>query len=219
MTRPRVVVAGWHGADADRDHLALSVIASGLQARRPDVEVIGVGPDPMAITTRNGLPGVPIADPVAFDAMLQGAAGLLVVGGPPWRDAELTAMGGLAGLFAFEAPGGPPRRWQLSLPAVLQVLVLAVIRGVPVHLHGLQLESFDDVGGLQLVALLARSAASLTAADQETADRLVELTALRDPVPVIAGIEAALDLVAPLLPEVGGPPGLPAGRLRMRRES
>ena len=195
---PRVVIAGWHGRDVEHDHRVLGLLVTGLRGRRPDLEIVAAGPDPMAITTRHGIAGVPIGDPVVVDAVVADAAALLVGGGPPWRDTELIAMGGVAALFAFDSPGGSRRRWQVDLPAVLQILLLALIRGVPIHLHGIDHAGLEDDGAVALVGLLTRAAVSLTTAPDD--------------------LQGALDAVASLVPVEGPPPALPPGRLRRRRE-
>jgi hypothetical protein len=218
MNRPRLVLAGWHGDDRERSHRVLEGLVSGLRTRRPDVEILAIGPDRHAITSRHGIAGVPIGDPATIDGALAGAAGVLLGGGPPWRDTELTALGGVAALLSFDGPGSSPRRWRVGLPAVLQVALLTAIRGVPLHLHGVRFESFEDDGALGLVSLLSRAAESVSAGDDETATRLALLAARAEPVPVVEDAVAALDVVAELVPRDGAPPGLAPGRLRRRRD-
>jgi hypothetical protein len=218
MTAPSLVLTGWHGDDVERSQEALAELVDAIRARRPDVEVVALGPDPRAITELHGISAVPIGDPATVDGALTGASGVFLGGGPPWDDDQLTAMGGVASLLAFDGPGDFPRRWKVSLPAVLQVALLAVLRGVPLHLHSIRLDEFDDRGALSLAGLLVRSAASASAADAETATRLAAAASRPEPLPVIEAVTDALDFVAPLIPPSGVAPPLPTGRLRRRRE-
>jgi hypothetical protein len=218
MTPPSLVLTGWHGDDLERSHEVLAGLLDAIRARRADVEVLAVGPDPHAITAQHGIAAVPVGDPATIDGALAGASGVFLGGGPPWDDDQLTAMGGVVSLLAFEGPGDFPRRWKVSLPAVLQIALLAVLRGVPLHLHSIRLDEFDDRGALSLAGLLVHSAASASAADAETATRLAAAASRPEPLPVIEAVTDALDVVAPLIPPSGVAPPLPAGRLRRRRE-
>jgi hypothetical protein len=216
---PSLVLTGWHGDDVDRSHEVLAELLDVIRTRRPDVQVFAVGPDPQAITARHGITAVPIGDPAHVDGALASASAVFLGGGPPWEDDQLTAMGGIVSLLAFEGPGDFPRRWKTGLPGVLQVALLAVLRGVPLHLHTIRLHDFDDDGALALAGLLVRSAASVSAGDAGSAARLAAAAdATRsDPLPVIEAPAAALDVVAPLVPTTGAAPSLPTGRLRRRR--
>ncbi|MBV9952894.1 MAG: hypothetical protein JO291_13135 [Acidimicrobiia bacterium] len=218
MTAPRLLLAGWHGADIARSHEVLTELLEACRTHRPDVELLAVGPDPHAITAQHGVTAVPIGDPITVDSALASASGVFVGGGPPWDDDQLTARGGIASLLAFEGPGDFPRRWKVGLPAVLQVALLAVMRGVPLHLHSVRLDAFDDAGARSLAGLLVRSAATVSAADAGSAARLVDAAARSEPLPVIEQPAAALEVVGPLIPATGGLPSLPLGRLRRRRE-
>jgi hypothetical protein len=216
MIPPRLILAGWHGDDFERSHEVLAGLLEGVRTRRPDVEILVVGPDPHAITAQHGVTAVVGGDPMTVDGALAGASGVFVGGGPPWRDGQLTAMGGIASLLALDAPGELPRRWRLSLPAVLQVALLAVLRSVPLHLHAIRLDELDDEGALAVAGLLVAAAASVSAADAASATKLAAAASLPEPLPVIEDATGALDVVAPLIPTTGAPPSLPPGRLRRR---
>jgi polysaccharide pyruvyl transferase WcaK-like protein len=216
VIRPRVLVAVWHGTDDETDHEALGHIVGRLRELRPDVELVAAGPDPIEITVRHGIAGVSSADPVAVDAVLDGASALVVGGGPPWDDTELVALGGLAGLFWGAAPGRVPARWSTGPPAVLTLALLAVLRGVPLHLHSIRLGDLDDQGGQRLIAFLARECASLTVGDRVSGERLAALgrTGVR-----VAPVGEDLEDVTALVHAEGSAPVLPPGRLRLRRQT
>src|SRR4051794_23713340 len=218
VTTPSLALAGWHGDDLDRSHAVLADLLAAIRVLRPDVEVLAVGPDPHAISALHGITAVPLGDPATVDGALATASAVFVGGGPPWEDGQLTVMGGIASLLAFEGPGDFPRRWKVSLPAVLQVALLAVMRGVPLHLHSIRLDSFDDEGAVALAGLLVRNTTSVSAADTTSATRLAAAAARPEPLPVIDTASAALEVVAPLIPTTGAAPALPTGRLRRRRE-
>jgi hypothetical protein len=188
-----------------------------LQQLRPDVELFGVGPDPIAITTRHGVPAAPIGDPIAVDAMVQGASTVVIGGGAPWDDVEFRAMGGLPGLLGFEALGSIPGPWLVGFVAVVKTALVTILRDVPMHLHAITIDRLEDPGAEQIVTFMARAAASVTAGDATTQARLAQLLPPDCETPVVS-VGTGLDSLAATIPASGTPPRLALGRLRLRRD-